>query len=476
MPIPGYDSFEQCLKENASKRNPGGYCKSIEQAASGKGNKAKANVMYGGINLHPMESTEGLDPTILGGATQSELMAFEGAILARAERNRNGDELSTQDIIALAHSIKYMPLTYEHKARDIRGFITQGYTDLDTDGNELGNTLFIDGIVFAGRFPETAAEIQSGERKTSVEADAEKAICSICDGIYAKQEEYCEHITSAQSRVNLNASRRFQGITAKGAGAVRNPAGTKATFNTNRLVMVASDSGVEIAQQANPDDVHLRSATDDETRCGTCEYFNEFQKSCQLVQGFISPGELCDLYEPGGPYMASLAEIESKLDQFIKANEDDKKKDDEKDKEWKDMKAAIEQLLKSGHIGDGLPGNGKPQEIDLPVATEPPLGEKKTPGSSVGVPDGFTAAQVQAGLGRIAKLVAYVGPDLATEYAADITAYTDRQFEFLAKALTAKVEAVRPTNGLSAALTGASSKSTNGGGFYQPYNGGKGAK
>lgn len=174
--------------------------------------------------------------------------------------------------------------------------------------------------------------------------------------------------------------------------------------------------------------------------------------------------------------MASLAEIESKLDQFIKANEDDKKKDDEKDKEWKDMKAAIEQLLKSGHIGDGLPGNGKPQEIDLPVATEPPLGEKKTPGSSVGVPDGFTAAQVQAGLGRIAKLVAYVGPDLATEYAADITAYTDRQFEFLAKALTAKVEAVRPTNGLSAALTGASSKSTNGGGFYQPYNGGKGAK
>lgn len=480
MPFAGYKNFDECVSANSDKKDASAYCSVIMRSVEkgkGKKNKARANAVLGGIELKPVSGKDLPDLTVLAGVETGELMEFKGAILARAEVNRNQDELAPQHIDQLADTLKGMAVTDDHADRGIVGYITAAHSRAKSTESR------IDGVIFARRFPEIAAGIQDGTLKLSVEADAPTAACSKCGKVFANHREYCDHIKDVPNRLSFGAHRQFpDGIKGVGAGVVRNPAGSDVGFDTNRLTMIAGaeDMDTSYGMMADPDDVHLRSATDIDERCGTCEYYKSFTKSCSIVQGFIDPGQVCDLWEPGGQTMASLEELKASLDALIKAEEAKKEKDEVQDKDMKDMKAALEKLLEGGHVGEGLPGNPKPQVTEIPTASEPPTGEKKEEGAGTGNPDGFSAAQVSAGLSRVLKVGAVLGAELAGEYAAEIVALTDKEFELLGKVLAAKAEGIRSTNSLAAAFERESSQRVvsqdNGFGMYQPFNGRRGGK
>ena len=163
-----------------------------------------------------------------------ELLRWKNAELARAEVNANMDELSNENIDALAGTLPLMPLTISHD-NEIVGLFTAAYASPAPDMPE-SNRLLTDGIMYARRFPEIAEEIISGKRRLSVEAFADKAVCSLCGGEYLTARDYCDHL---RDRHTSGASRRFSGMRAVGGGVVRNPAGSSTAFDSRQVYMVA---------------------------------------------------------------------------------------------------------------------------------------------------------------------------------------------------------------------------------------------
>ena len=188
------------------------------------------------------------DPTdvnmVLGQSFKpGELLRWKGAELARAEVNANMDELSNDDIDALASTLPLMPLTDEHDG-EVVGLFTAA-TSEPSEGQPNVMRLMTQGVMYARRFPEVAEAIRNGEKRLSVEAFAEMAVCSMCGSEFTNARDYCVHL---RNRHTTGTARRFRGIRAVGGGAVRRPAGSHAGFDHNQVYMIASH------QEESPDD------------------------------------------------------------------------------------------------------------------------------------------------------------------------------------------------------------------------------
>lgn len=163
------------------------------------------------------------------GSERGRLLRFTDAVLARAETNRNRDEIDDGGITEVAASLPLLAIDIEHQPQDVIGFFT--------DARNAASALSTDGIIFADRFPQVADDIVSGRAMLSIEADAKLAICSVCGQSFGNEADYCQHL---QNRLSGAAVRRLRGLVAVGGGVTTNPAGTNTKFNQNRIVFMAS--------------------------------------------------------------------------------------------------------------------------------------------------------------------------------------------------------------------------------------------
>ena len=162
--------------------------------------------------------------------TEGELLVFRDAVLARAEVNRNRDQITAAGIDELAASIALMPVDSEHIERKVIGIFTAG--------RSLDSALMVDGFIYAKRFPEEASGILDGSKKLSIEAEVAVATCSICGGTFKRRSEYCDHLSDP---FVSGAVRQLSGLKAVGGGTTVTPAGTDTGFNRDKVVFMASE-------------------------------------------------------------------------------------------------------------------------------------------------------------------------------------------------------------------------------------------
>ncbi|MBI5305509.1 MAG: hypothetical protein HY868_25495 [Chloroflexi bacterium] len=163
------------------------------------------------------------------GSDRGRLLRFQGAILARAEVNKNRDEIDAAGIGEVAATLPLLAIDDEHKEKIVVGYFT--------DARNVGGALETDGIIFADRFPEVADDVMRGKAFLSIEADARIATCSVCGSSFANDAQYCDHLAN---RLSGKAVRKLSGMSAVGGGVTRNPAGTNTKFDQNRIVFMAS--------------------------------------------------------------------------------------------------------------------------------------------------------------------------------------------------------------------------------------------
>jgi len=170
----------------------------------------------------------------LQASASGSLLLFEGAILARAEVNKNLDEISEEGIRELAATLPMRALDVEHEMRVNCGAFTAAEAVEDPD---LGWVLSTAGFMWADRFPQEAAQIQAGQLSLSIEAEADQASCSICGQSFAGARDYCSHLSN---QFKSGAVRRMSKLKAVGGGVVRRPAGNGTRFAPTGLRFLAS--------------------------------------------------------------------------------------------------------------------------------------------------------------------------------------------------------------------------------------------
>ena len=160
---------------------------------------------------------------------EGDLLVFKNAVLARAETNRNRDEIDADGIRDLAATIAGRPIDFEHDPRINVGFYTSGRATQD-------NALSVDGAIWADRYPKVAEDVKNGSLLQSIEATAQSAMCSLCGGVFASKDDYCDHL---KGRRGSDVVRKLKDLKAKGGGVTYKPAGTNTAFS-NEIFMVAS--------------------------------------------------------------------------------------------------------------------------------------------------------------------------------------------------------------------------------------------
>lgn len=174
--------------------------------------------------------------TMFGASDSGRLLKFQNAVLARAEVNRNGDELTEVGLQELAATLPHTAIDIEHSRRDVCGYYIEARVAPDPALNNIA-TLYTDGFIFADRYPEIAEGIRvpPPRYRQSIEATASECVCSICGNVFARESQYCNHL---RAKRETGAVRRLRGMKAVGGAVTVNPAGTKTDFN--ELSMVAS--------------------------------------------------------------------------------------------------------------------------------------------------------------------------------------------------------------------------------------------
>lgn len=163
-------------------------------------------------------------------------LVFKNAILARAEVNANHDQIFPEGITELAGTIAGCPINDEHSDQFVGAF---------TAGRPQDNALSVDGFIWAVRWPDLADSIKDGRKGLSVEASADKIVCSKCGKEYDKETgKSCPHIMSKRAKEIHGATRQLHGLTAMGGATTYTPAGTGAQFS-NQIYMVASKEGTD---------------------------------------------------------------------------------------------------------------------------------------------------------------------------------------------------------------------------------------
>ena len=172
--------------------------------------------------------------TLIGGPSvvAGDLLAFHNAVLARAEVNKNGDEIDDECLDELAATIRFTPVDHEHIERKVVGFFLDGHVE--------DHALVTSGVLFAKRFPEETQAVIDGRAKLSVEAEVDTARCSVCGGTFKKRKQYCAHL---QDQRATGAVRKLSGLKCVGGGVTAKPAGTGTEFDTgpDGLHFIASE-------------------------------------------------------------------------------------------------------------------------------------------------------------------------------------------------------------------------------------------
>jgi len=188
--------------------------------------KSKGSILWSTPSLTDVQAIQ----TVFGSLpAQGELLKFSGAVLARAERNLNGDGVGLDGLHELAATLPLMALDDEHIEDRVIGYFTAAEVQ--------GNALLTDGVLFARRFPDVARDVQSGKKHLSIEAIAELAMCSECKKVFTTPQEYCDHVLN---RAYLGSTRWLAKLKALGGGVTAVPAGSDTAFDQNRLTMIAS--------------------------------------------------------------------------------------------------------------------------------------------------------------------------------------------------------------------------------------------
>lgn len=161
-------------------------------------------------------------------ASAGRLLRFRNAVLARAEVNKNNDEISEEGLAEVAATLPLLAIDVEHNAQQVVGY----YTDARSNGK-----LATDGVIFADRFPNVAQGILDGSYRLSIEATAKEATCSVCGTAFAHERDYCDHLTS---RKTTGAVRKLKGLRAVGGAVTRSPAGSQTEFDPSQITLLAS--------------------------------------------------------------------------------------------------------------------------------------------------------------------------------------------------------------------------------------------
>lgn len=166
-------------------------------------------------------------------SNKGDILVFDNAILCHEGGNANNDWIPTDEVQNLASTISGRPIDREHDQDEILGVFTAGRV-IDDGGKKA---LSVDGLIWADRFPHDAENVSDGHAQLSVEALAQTASCTICNQVFAKASEYCDHI---KDRKRIGAYRKLHGLKSKGGAVTLNPADSDAGFGYAEIRMVAS--------------------------------------------------------------------------------------------------------------------------------------------------------------------------------------------------------------------------------------------
>lgn len=195
------------------------------------------------------ESDESDESHVYGEGKQRHVRAirFKRLAIAKAERNKNGDLLSMDNLAEIAASVGMMPITDRHPRNKatphIIGTMTEGYVADVVGGPGAGSYVFADGIMWSGRHPSLVRQVIEGQRKPSIEAVGEKVGCSVCGSWHSDESSYCGHLKARiLGSIGDNVSRLHQGLRTVGTALVPNPAGSNTGFHGGQFFLVAEES------------------------------------------------------------------------------------------------------------------------------------------------------------------------------------------------------------------------------------------
>lgn len=175
-------------------------------------------------------------------ANDGQILRFKNAVLARAEVNKNKDDLTPEFLQGVADTLPMLPIDVEHDQRQLCGIYTAARFVPDPAKGNLP-TLFTDGLIYMERYPEIAAGMMANPPTVfqSIEATGSQVQCSMCHRIFGMGDSFCNHLMAKHAS---GAVRKMIGKgKAKGGAVTRNPAGTDTTFDSAGIGVLASLEG-----------------------------------------------------------------------------------------------------------------------------------------------------------------------------------------------------------------------------------------
>jgi uncharacterized C2H2 Zn-finger protein len=160
--------------------------------------------------------------------TPGSIIKFSNAALARAEVNKNLDEIDEKGIEEIAASLTLKPIDIDHDHQKIAGWFIKS--------EAIDNAVMTSGLIYAGRWPDVALDLVAGKGQLSIDARAKEAICAECGAVFTGESEYCSHINRAAGG---RAVRKMRGLMADGGSIVKYPAGTDTQIPAQSLRMIA---------------------------------------------------------------------------------------------------------------------------------------------------------------------------------------------------------------------------------------------
>lgn len=199
---------------------------------------------------------EDLNANLIAGSIQFEadaenprFLKFHDAVLARAETNKNLDNVNEVGIEELASTIAGTAIDVDHDPAKNVGFYTAGRAE--------NNELRVDGVLWLDRCEALGVdpkEIMDGKYGLSIEAEAQTAKCSICDTTHTNFISYCNHL---RNKMRYGATRFLSQLKAVGGALTKKPAGSGTGFST--MMLVASHEELEgCLDDGMPDSVETK--------------------------------------------------------------------------------------------------------------------------------------------------------------------------------------------------------------------------
>jgi len=218
--------------------------------------RGQAVAQQGALYKNAPPEKEDLNANLIAGSIQFEadvdnprFLKFRDAVLARAETNKNLDNVNEVGIEELASTIAGTAIDIDHDPAKNVGFYTAGRAE--------NNELRVDGVLWLDRcevLGVNPTEIIEGKYGLSIEAEAQTALCSICETTHTSFTSYCTHL---KNKMRYGATRFLSQLKAVGGALTKKPAGGGTGFST--MMLVASHEELEgCLDDGMPDSVETK--------------------------------------------------------------------------------------------------------------------------------------------------------------------------------------------------------------------------